>query len=130
MTLAPRQTKRTYCKRRANTINQNFGWFGRINWEMTTVSNLFRSLLLSVLLSFVTPLLFLGGILGALLTASYIPGIAILGQIGQELILSFLSTFGEGYPLQGMLTIGGTCAMVGGLFDVFNFYLYQDIHGQ
>ncbi|WP_437174215.1 hypothetical protein [Crocosphaera sp.] len=97
---------------------------------MATVSNLFRSLLLSILLSFVTPVLFLGGVLGTLLTVSYIPGIALLGQLGQELILSFLSTFGEGYPLQGMLTIGVTCAMVGGLFDVFNFYLYQDVRGQ
>ncbi|WP_107666371.1 hypothetical protein [Cyanothece sp. BG0011] len=97
---------------------------------MTTVSNLFRSLLLSVLLSFVTPLLFLGGMLGTLLTVSYIPGIAVLGQMGQELVLSFLSTFGEGYPVQGMLTIGVTCAMVGGLFDVFNFYLYQDVRSQ
>ncbi|MDJ0843203.1 MAG: hypothetical protein AB4044_10090 [Crocosphaera sp.] len=94
------------------------------------MSNLFRSLLLSILLSFVTPVLFLGGVLGTLLTVSYIPGIALLGQLGQELILSFLSTFGEGYPLQGMLTIGVTCAMVGGLFDVFNFYLYQDVRGQ
>nr|WP_232826114.1 hypothetical protein [Cyanothece sp. BG0011] len=94
------------------------------------MSNLFRSLLLSVLLSFVTPLLFLGGMLGTLLTVSYIPGIAVLGQMGQELVLSFLSTFGEGYPVQGMLTIGVTCAMVGGLFDVFNFYLYQDVRSQ
>ncbi len=94
------------------------------------MSNLFRSLFLSVLLSFVTPVLFLGGILGTLLTVSYIPGVALLGQLGQELILSFLSTFGEGYPLQGVLTIGITCAMVGGLFDVFNFYLYQDVRSQ
>ncbi len=93
------------------------------------MSNLFRSLLLSVLLSFVTPVLFLGGVLGTLLTVSYIPGIALLGQIGQELLLSFLSTFGEGYPLQGVLTIGVTCSMVGGLFDVFNFCVYQDLRG-
>ena len=94
------------------------------------MSNLFRSLLLSVLLSFVTPVLFVGAVLGALLTVSYIPGIALLGEMGQELVLSFLSTFGEGYPLQGALTIGVTCGMVGGLFDVFNFCLYQDIRGQ
>ncbi|MGK7882980.1 MAG: hypothetical protein AB4060_23205 [Crocosphaera sp.] len=93
------------------------------------MSNLFRSLLLSVLLSFVAPVLFLGAVLGSLLTLSYIPGIALLGQMGQELMLSFLSTFGEGYPLQGVLTIGVTCGMVGGLFDVFNFYLYQDVRG-
>ncbi len=91
------------------------------------MSNLFRSLFLSVLLSFVTPVLLLGCVLGSLLAVSYIPGIALLGQLGQEQILSFLSVFGEGYPMQGMLTIGVTCAMVGGLFDVFNFYLYQDI---
>ncbi len=94
------------------------------------MSNLFRSLLLSVLLSFVAPVLFLGAVLGSLLTLSYIPGIALLGQMGQELMLSFLSTFGEGYPLQGALTIGVTCGMVGGLFDVFNFCLYQDVRSQ
>lgn len=94
------------------------------------MSNLFRSLFLSVLLSFITPVLLLGGILGSLLAVSYIPGIALLGTIGKELILSFLSTFGEGYPLQGVLTIGVTCGMVGGLFDVFNFCLYQDIRSQ
>ncbi len=94
------------------------------------MSNLFRSLFLSVLLSFVTPMFLLGGMLGSLLAVSYIPGIALLGQLGQEQILSFLSVFGEGYPMQGMLTIGVTCGMVGGLFDVFNFYLYQDIRSQ
>ncbi len=94
------------------------------------MSNLFRSLFLSVVLSFVTPMLIFGSILGALLGVSYVPGIELLGQIGQEQILGFLSTFGEGYPIQGLFTIGITCGMVGGLFDVFNFYLYQDIRSQ
>ncbi|WP_416244796.1 hypothetical protein [Crocosphaera sp. XPORK-15E] len=96
---------------------------------MTTVSNLFRSLFLSVLLSFVTPVLLLGGLLGTLIAVSYIPGVALVGQIGESQILSFLSVFGDGYPVQGVLTIGITCGMVGGLFDVFNFYLYQDVRG-
>ncbi len=91
------------------------------------MSNLFRSLFLSVLLSFISPVLIVGSILGALLAVSYVPGVALLGQIGQDQILCFLSVFGEGYPIQGLLTIGITCGMVGGLFDVFNFYLYQDI---
>lgn len=94
------------------------------------MSNLFRSLFLSVILSFVTPLLLLSGVLGMLLAVSYIPGIALVGKIGESQLLSFLSTFGDGYPLQGMLTIGFTCATVGGLFDVFNFYLYQDMRSQ
>lgn len=91
------------------------------------MSNLFRSLLLSVLLSFVTPVLLLSGVLGTLLAASYVPGIALLGKLGESQILSFLSIFGDGYPIQGVFIIGLTCGMVGGLFDVFNFYLYQDI---
>ncbi len=97
--------------------------------EIIIVSNLFRSLFLTTLLSFVTPLFLLGGVLGVLLTVSYIPGIANLGQIGENQILTFLSIFGDGYPIQGMLTIGATCSTVAGLFDVFNFYLYQDVRG-
>ncbi|MEM8780670.1 MAG: hypothetical protein AAGF26_17745 [Cyanobacteria bacterium P01_G01_bin.49] len=91
------------------------------------MSKLFRSLFLSVLLSFVTPVLLLGSILGTFLAVSHIPGIALVGKIGENQILSFLSILGEGYPLQGMLTIGITCGMVGGLFDMFNFCLYQDV---
>jgi hypothetical protein len=97
---------------------------------MTIVSNLFRSLLLTVLLSFFTPLLLLSGVLVTLLGISYVPGISMIGQIGESQILSFLSIFGSGYPVQGMLTIGLTCSTVGGLFDVYNFYLYQDVRGQ
>lgn len=93
------------------------------------MSNLFRSLFLTALLSFMTPLLLLGGVLASLLAVSYIPGIGEFGQFGEAQLLTFLSIFGDGYPLQGMLTIGVTCSTVAGLFDVFNFYLYQDARG-
>ncbi len=93
------------------------------------MSNLFRSLLLTALLSFLTPLLLLGVGLVSLLGVSYIPGVAELGQLGTAQLLTFLSIFGDGYPIQGMLTIGITCSTVAGLFDVFNFYLYQDLRG-
>ena len=91
------------------------------------MSSLFRSLFLTALLSFMTPLLLLSGVLGSLLAVSYIPGIATIGQIGETQILTFLSIFGEGYPLQGMFTIGITFSAVAGLFDLFNFYIYQDV---
>jgi hypothetical protein len=45
-------------------------------------------------------------------------------------ILQFLTIFGGGYPLQGMLTIAVTFAFVGSLFDLFNFYVYQTNRGQ
>lgn len=89
--------------------------------------NLLRSLILTVLLAFVVPLLLVGGVLGLLLGVSYIPGIAAVGQRGMESILHFFSVFGSGYPLLGMLTIGGTCGIVGGVFDVFNFFFFQGV---
>ncbi len=92
--------------------------------------HLMRSLLLTLLLSFTTPLLLLSGVLVTFCAISYIPGIALFGQVGEGQLLAFLSTFGSGYPIQGMLIIGATCSTVGGLFDLFNFYLYQDLRSQ
>ena len=89
--------------------------------------NILRSLILTVLLAFTLPLVGGGGLLGLLLGISYIPGIAALGQVGIESVLHFLAVFGSGYPLLGMLTIGGTCGLVGGVFDVFNFYFFQSV---
>lgn len=89
--------------------------------------NILRSLILTVLLAFALPLVGVGSILGLLLGISYLPGIAALGQVGIDSILHVLSVFGSGYPLLGMLTIGGTCGLVGGVFDVFNFYFFQGV---
>jgi len=87
--------------------------------------NILRSLVLTVLFAFAVPLIMVSAILCFFWGVSYIPGIAILGQVGINGILGFLSVFGSGYPLLGMLIISGTCSMVGGLFDVFNFYFFQ-----
>lgn len=94
---------------------------------MNTLSNLFRSLLLTTLLSFVTPIILVGGILLALSIVTYVPGFGLFGQICEIQILEFLAVFGTGCPVQGILTIGFTCGIVGGLFDLFNFYRYQTL---
>lgn len=94
---------------------------------MSIFPHFLRSLLLTSLLSFVVPVLMLGTVLVVLSAIGYIPGIDILGQIGTEKLVKFLIVFGDGYPLQGLLTIGLTCALVGSLFDLFNFYRYQNI---
>lgn len=93
------------------------------------VISLLRSLLFSTILSFAIPLIAVGGILGTLYTASYVPGIACVGQIGATQIVRFLSVFGSGYPVQGILIIGGTFAVAGSLFDLFNFYVNQGSRG-
>jgi hypothetical protein len=53
-----------------------------------------------------------------------------LGEMGINQLLQFLTVFGAGSPLPGLLIIGATCSLVGGVFDLFNFCLYQDVRGQ
>jgi hypothetical protein len=87
--------------------------------------NLLRSLLLSTLFSFTAPVALLGTILLTLYLASYIPWVGFIGQVGSNQMLQFLSIFGSGYPAQGLVIIGIAFAVVGSLFDLFNFYVYQ-----
>ncbi|MFM6511862.1 MAG: hypothetical protein ACKPH4_16605, partial [Microcystis panniformis] len=81
-------------------------------------------------LSFVAPVLLVGSILTALFATSHVPGFTWVSQTVFSQILQFLTIFGDGYPLQGMLTIAVTFAFVGSLFDLFNFYVYQTNRGQ
>ncbi len=94
---------------------------------MSILPNLVRSLLLSVLMSFVAPILVVGSFFLLCFSVSYLPILESIGSTGTTLIIDFLSVFGTGYPLQGVLVIGLACALVGGLFDLFNFYCYQNM---
>lgn len=96
---------------------------------MSIFPNFFRSLLLTSILSFAAPILLVGGTLAGLSLISYIPGLAIIGQSGAESIWKFLVIFGTGCPIQGMLTIGMTCGLVGAMFDTYAFYRYQTLRG-
>jgi len=74
---------------------------------------LLRSLLFSTLLSFVAPVLLVGSILAALFATSHVPGFTWVSRTGFSQILQFLTIFGGGYPLQGLLTLDGTMAIDG-----------------
>ncbi|MGK7930959.1 MAG: hypothetical protein AB4041_05940 [Microcystaceae cyanobacterium] len=91
------------------------------------MSNLFRSLLLSILLSFATPCVLIIFVCVIFLSLTCVPNIAYIGWDGIESIQAFLVIFGSGYPLQGMVIIAMACSTVGGLFDLYNFYLYQGV---
>lgn len=91
------------------------------------MTNLLRSLLLTTLLSFTMPILLVCVILAVALAVSFVPGLTDVGQIGANQILGFLTIFGSGYPIQGMLIVGLSWGMVGCLFELYNFYLYQGL---
>jgi type III secretory pathway component EscU len=94
---------------------------------MSILPNFLRSLVLTSLFSFTAPAILLGGIMASLLLIGYVPHFQTLSQVGTEQLSGFLSTFGSGDPLHGVVVIGLTCSLVGGLFDTYAFYRYQNL---
>jgi hypothetical protein len=78
-------------------------------------------------MSFVAPILVMGSFFLLCFSVSYLPVLETIGSCGSQMLIDFLAVFGTGYPLQGVLVISLTCALVGGLFDLFNFYCYQNM---
>ncbi|NJL89482.1 MAG: hypothetical protein HC916_06495 [Coleofasciculaceae cyanobacterium SM2_1_6] len=87
-----------------------------------------RSLLLTMLISFIVPVAMLGMSITGLTLSSHVPMVAAIAQETREYLLAFLNIFGSGCALQGTIVIGTTCSIAGGLFDVYNFY--QGYHCQ
>jgi len=94
---------------------------------MSILPNFFRSLILASLLSFAAPIVLFGGVLASLSLLSYIPLVEAIAQFTQAQILQFLAVFGNGCPLEGILTIGFTFSIVGAMFDTYAFYRYQNL---
>ncbi|NMG18994.1 hypothetical protein [Brasilonema bromeliae] len=92
---------------------------------MTVMMNFLRSLLLSIIFSFVAPMFLFGGVLFALSVAGYIPGLQEVTEVVSSLITEFLSVFGSGTPVGGLFVICSTCSFVGALFDTYAYYRYQ-----
>lgn len=92
---------------------------------MSILPNFLRSLLLTIMFSFVAPMLLVGVALVSLSLIGYIPGLQGMGQAIAAQILQVLATFGSGSPLRGLVVISLTCSLVGALFDTYAFYRYQ-----
>jgi hypothetical protein len=94
---------------------------------MMAVPHFLLSLILTALISFSAPIILVGIIFTTLFAVSYFPGLIEFGHAGACQVIDFLSIFGSGNPIQGIITIGLTTALVGSLFDLFNLYLYQNL---
>ncbi|MEH2347918.1 MAG: hypothetical protein V7K55_07925 [Nostoc sp.] len=92
---------------------------------MTIFINFLRSLLLTIIFSFVAPVLLVGGGLLFLSLIGYFPGLQELTEAIATQIMHFLATFGSGTPLRGLFVISLTCSFVGSLFDTYVYYRYQ-----
>jgi hypothetical protein len=86
---------------------------------MSIFLNFLRSVLLAGLLSFVAPLLLIAAGLTCFSLIGLLPALQGFGRSGEDLILQFLATFGNGCPFEGFLVIGATFSLVGALFDTY-----------
>jgi hypothetical protein len=94
---------------------------------MIAVPHFILSLVLTACISFSAPVILVGVIFTALFAVGCFPGLTEFGRMGACQIIDFLKTFGAGNPIQGIITIGFACGLVGSLFDLFNLYLYQSL---
>ncbi|MEH1943265.1 MAG: hypothetical protein V7L01_24010 [Nostoc sp.] len=92
---------------------------------MTIFTNFLRSLLLTIIFSFVAPIFLIGGGLLLLSLMGYFPGLQELTEAIAIQIMHFLATFGTGTPLRGLFVISLTCSFVGSLFDMYAYYRCQ-----
>ncbi|MBE9008096.1 hypothetical protein IQ259_24300 [Fortiea sp. LEGE XX443] len=92
---------------------------------MTLLMNFLRSLLLTIIFSFVAPLFLVGGILLILSVMGYFPGLQTVTEASATGILHFLAIFGSGTPIRGLLIIALTWGFVGALFDTYAYYRCQ-----
>jgi hypothetical protein len=89
---------------------------------MMAVPHFILSLVLTACISFSAPIILVGVIFTALFAVGYFPGLTEFGPMAIDRIVNFLKTFGAGNPIQGIITIGLACGLVGSLFDLFNLY--------
>ena len=92
---------------------------------MTIFTNFLRSLLLTIIFSFVAPLFLVGICLFSLSLIGNFPGVQDVSNAIALAIIRFLATFGSGTPLRGIFVICLTCSFVGALFDTYVYYRCQ-----
>jgi hypothetical protein len=91
---------------------------------MKSKSDFAHSLLLAITASSVAPLVLLTIVCLGFQLCTYVPGIGEMGACINRGIAMFLMDFGNGSPVQGMLTISLVCGLVGGMFDTYAFYSF------
>lgn len=93
---------------------------------MSTLPHLLRSLLITSILSFLMPVLFLSGLLGCSAVLGYVPHMSEIGHTSLVQMTHFLEIFGSGSVWRGLTIIGLAGSLVGILFDTYIFYRCQN----
>lgn len=89
---------------------------------MSNFPKILRSLFLTSMFSFLAPILLLVVSTMLLTGLRQLPPLEPLARICIEQVNYFLSTFGSGSPIRGMMVIGIVCSVVGCLFDSYTLF--------
>ncbi|GAB1539612.1 hypothetical protein NUACC21_22790 [Scytonema sp. NUACC21] len=92
---------------------------------MSLFTNFLRSLVLSIIFSFIAPMVLIGGFLLLVSAIAYLPGLQEITDAIATPIMEFLTIFGSGTPLGGLFVICLTFSVVGALFDMYVYYRCQ-----
>ncbi|AFY36675.1 hypothetical protein Lepto7376_0231 [[Leptolyngbya] sp. PCC 7376] len=91
---------------------------------MKSTLKLLPSLLVTIVMSSLAPVMICGLVLAVCSLLLLCPGVT--ASILRDGLKEFLQVFGNGNAVEGILTIAITCGFVGGIFETFNFYYYQN----
>jgi len=86
-----------------------------------------RSLVLTTGISFLLPIIPLALLFTGFSLLGYLPIVAAIAHGVTHALTDFLAVFGNGNPMQGLLIIGLTFALVGGLFDAYAFHNHYSL---
>jgi len=89
---------------------------------MKPLSSLFSSFAVTLVISFVFPVILVLSLLALTLGMSYFPGLDCFGEVSFHQLVTFLSIFGAGSVSRGVIVIGLTLALVAGWFDLYTLY--------
>ncbi|NJK36730.1 MAG: hypothetical protein HC825_04870 [Oscillatoriales cyanobacterium RM1_1_9] len=92
---------------------------------MSHFPSFIRSLFLTMILSFLAPILLIHGGLVSFVLVAHLPMLDTSGEICSHRILEFLAIFGNGQPWLGTVIIGTTFSLVGSLFDTYASFQHQ-----
>ena len=91
---------------------------------MKSTLKLLPTLFVTVVMSSLAPVVLCGLVLAFCSLLWLFPGVT--ASILRDGLNEFLQVFGNGNAVDGILTIAITCGFVGGMFETFNFYYYQN----
>ena len=95
--------------------------------QMSILPSFRPKLALTIVFSFLAPILLVSGMLVSFSLLGHLPGLGAISTAMNQGIAEFLAAFGSGNSWRGIAIIGLACSFVGALFDTYTFFRYRNL---